>query len=84
MSGYAAMAKLNPNMSYELAPRAKIFRRDAGAVETLEDLKRFMRWGRGALHALCVSFGVTLCRRENHYNEGDPLATAPDHAIAAR
>lgn len=54
--------------TYQLAPRAQIFRRQAGAVETLEDVQHFMRFnnytGGGA--------------------GGDPLAPTPTAAIAAR
>eukprot|EP00698_Gefionella_okellyi_P022872 TRINITY_DN7660_c0_g1_i1.p1 TRINITY_DN7660_c0_g1~~TRINITY_DN7660_c0_g1_i1.p1 ORF type:complete len:530 (+),score=102.91 TRINITY_DN7660_c0_g1_i1:49-1638(+) len=42
-SGYAAMeAKYGNEFSYQLCARAEIFRRDAGAVETVDQMKRFM------------------------------------------
>ena len=45
MSGYPEAAKLHGNdYTYQLAPRAKIFRRDAGSVETLQDLQKLMRY----------------------------------------
>jgi hypothetical protein len=43
-SGYPAMVKANgPSESYQLAPRAPIFRRDAEAVRDLAGMQRFMR-----------------------------------------
>jgi hypothetical protein len=38
------VAKHGPDYSYDLAPRAKIFRRDAAGVLTFNDLKRIMRY----------------------------------------
>ena len=44
ISGYpAVIAKQGPEQSYQLAPRAKIFRRGAGKVETLQDVQTFIR-----------------------------------------
>jgi hypothetical protein len=44
MSGDPAVVKAQGlDNSYQLAPRAKIFRRDAGAIETLADVQTFMR-----------------------------------------
>ncbi len=37
------VTKNGPEASYQLAPRAQIFRRDAGALETLADIQAFMR-----------------------------------------
>ena len=43
-SGYPAIAREHGNdFTYQLAPRAKLFRRDAGAVESVDGLKTFMR-----------------------------------------
>lgn len=45
LSGYPAMAKrLGTDLTYELAPRAKIFRRDQGKVTDLTSFKRIMRY----------------------------------------
>lgn len=43
LSGYPEQVKRRgPSSSYQLAPRASLFRKHAGAVDTLEDLKGFM------------------------------------------
>lgn len=45
LSGYAAyVEKYGMDFSYELAPRAKIFRRDQGKVTSLESMKYIMRY----------------------------------------
>ena len=45
MSGYPQMVKqFGSANEYQLAPRAKIFRRDAGAVNDLESMKAIMRY----------------------------------------
>lgn len=45
LSGYAEyVEKYGLDFSYELAPRAKIFRRDQGKVTNLEDMKYIMRY----------------------------------------
>ncbi|XP_074934983.1 phospholipase B-like 1 [Phalacrocorax aristotelis] len=45
LSGYAAyVEKYGMDFSYELAPRAKIFRRDQGKVTNLESMKYIMRY----------------------------------------
>jgi len=45
MSGYPALVKkYGPDYSYQLAPRAKIFRRDAPAVVDLTKLQHIMRY----------------------------------------
>ena len=45
LSGYPAMVqKYGPDESYQLAPRAKIFRRDQAGVVDLESLKAIMRY----------------------------------------
>ncbi|KAK3787397.1 hypothetical protein RRG08_032354 [Elysia crispata] len=46
-SGYPQMAKkpgVGQTYSYQLAPRAKIFRRDQGSVKDLESMKAIMRY----------------------------------------
>jgi len=43
LSGYTD-PRLGPDATYELAPRAKIFRRDQGSVIDMESLKRIMRY----------------------------------------
>ncbi|KAK3804159.1 hypothetical protein RRG08_047627 [Elysia crispata] len=45
ISGYPAIVEKTGNKaSYELAPRAKIFRRDQGKVRTLQDMKDLLRY----------------------------------------
>lgn len=45
LSGYPAMVqKFGPDESYQLAPRAKIFRRDQGDVATMDEFKAIMRY----------------------------------------
>lgn len=45
MSGYPYVVALKGlEFSYQMAPRAKIFRRDADKVETMDDMMRFMRY----------------------------------------
>lgn len=45
LSGYASyVEKYGLDFSYELAPRAKIFRRDQGKVTNLESMKYIMRY----------------------------------------
>lgn len=44
-SGYPdVVAKQGPDVSYQLAPRAKIFRRDQGKVTDMESMKKIMRY----------------------------------------
>jgi hypothetical protein len=44
LAGYpGAVAKYGVSRSYQMAPRARIFRRDAGSIESLGDLEKFMR-----------------------------------------
>jgi len=44
-SGYPAMvAAMGADNSYDLAPRARIFRRDANKIETFEDYKSLLRY----------------------------------------
>ena len=38
------MAKTNPGFTYQLAPRAKIYRRDQGNVKDMESMKAIMRY----------------------------------------
>lgn len=45
MSGYPGIvAEKGVDMSYQLAPRAKIFRRDADKVVDMETMKHIMRY----------------------------------------
>ncbi|GFO04648.1 phospholipase b-like [Plakobranchus ocellatus] len=45
ISGYPRMALMfGHNFSYELAPRAKIFRRDQSNIRTLQDMKDLLRY----------------------------------------
>lgn len=44
ISGYAALARRNPDNSHDLAPRAKIFRRDQSSVKDMVTMKRLMRF----------------------------------------
>lgn len=45
MSGYPeVVAKMGTDFSYQLAPRAKIFRRDEGKVVDLDTMKHIMRY----------------------------------------
>ena len=45
ISGYPAIVeKVGYKMSYELAPRAKIFRREQGRLRTLQDVKNLLRY----------------------------------------
>ena len=45
LSGYPdKVKKAGLHYSYQLAPRAKIFRRDAGKVSGIESMKRIMRY----------------------------------------
>ncbi|XP_077973050.1 phospholipase B-like 1 [Styela clava] len=43
-SGYPAVAKDNPDNSHDLAPRAKIFRRDQNEVVDMESMKKILRF----------------------------------------
>jgi len=45
LSGYPEIVqKLGPDQSYDLAPRAKIFRRDQGSVVDMDSFKKIMRY----------------------------------------
>lgn len=60
-SGYPdVVAKQGPDVSYQLAPRAKIFRRDQGKVTDMESMKKIMRYNGYAT---------------DPYSEGDPCNT---------
>ncbi|POI34529.1 hypothetical protein CIB84_001719, partial [Bambusicola thoracicus] len=67
LSGYASyVEKYGLDFSYELAPRAKIFRRDQGKVTNLESMKYIMRYNNYqhdpyAEHNPCN----TICCRED-------------------
>ena len=58
MSGYPeVVAKMGTDFSYQLAPRAKIFRRDEGKVVDLDSMKHIMRYnGNAILSTLCFWF----------------------------
>jgi len=43
ISGWSEMEKKNPSMSYQLAPRAELFRRDQGNVVDLKSMQYLMR-----------------------------------------
>ncbi|KAJ8037244.1 Phospholipase B-like 1 [Holothuria leucospilota] len=59
MSGYPdVVAKHGPDMSYQLAPRAKIFRRDQGSVKDMDTMKTIMRYNEYTT---------------DPYSEGDPV-----------
>jgi hypothetical protein len=52
----ARLAALGPEyaqaalgLSYQLAPRAQLFRRDAAQVADLQGLKKLLRWGGGGV-----------------------------------
>ncbi|XP_071509243.1 phospholipase B-like 1 [Diadema antillarum] len=58
ISGYPAMVeKQGPDTSYQLAPRAKIFRRDQGKVVDMNSMKKIMRFNE---------------YKTDPYSEGDP------------
>ena len=73
-SGFPAIVRqFGPSRSYELAPRALIFRRDAdSAAQDLDGVRRFMRLNR---------WNVTSAATHGRL---DPLFPTPDAAIAAR
>ncbi|KAJ8037242.1 Phospholipase B-like 1 [Holothuria leucospilota] len=59
MSGYPDVVAMHgPDMSYQLAPRGKIFRRDQGSVKDMDTMKRIMRYNE---------------YMTDPYSEGDPL-----------
>lgn len=65
MSGYGEMWKeYGEDFSYDLCPRAKIFRRDQADVKDLNSLKHIMRFN-GVWLCLVVTSHKTLIRR--HY-----------------
>lgn len=71
-SGYPAIVEqFGPSRSYQLAPRALIFRRDADATQGLAEVQHFMRLNR---------WNVTQAAT----GKLDPLFGTPDSAIAAR
>lgn len=42
MSGYPEIARASPELSYQLAPRASLFRRDGGAFNNISGMQDFM------------------------------------------
>jgi len=61
MSGYPEMVdNFGTFLSYELAPRAKIFRRDQGKVVDMESMQAIMRYNGMYLgHVSCLYVSVT-------------------------
>lgn len=55
LSGFAEYAATHVTSSWQMAPRARLFRRDANSVETLDDLKSIMRF---RFFCLCCVYGV--------------------------
>ena len=61
MSGYPEMVdSFGPLLSYELAPRAKIFRRDQGTVVDMKSVQAIMRYNGMYWSLLCSLFVVVL------------------------
>jgi hypothetical protein len=44
LSGFEEYAAKHIEFSWQMAPRARLFRRDANAVNTMDDLKAIMRY----------------------------------------
>lgn len=73
-SGYSD-DRLGPDGSYELAPRAKIFRRDQGKVVDMESFKRLMRYANYSdPYALSETgepdYGAAICMRGDLAKQG--------------
>ena len=61
MSGYPeVVAKHGPEFSYQLAPRAKIFRRDQGSVVDMTTFQDIMRYNGEYVKPLSSSLTVKL------------------------
>ncbi|XP_010215920.1 PREDICTED: SKI family transcriptional corepressor 2-like, partial [Tinamus guttatus] len=75
LSGYTAyVRKYGLDFSYELAPRAKIFRRDQGKVTNLESMKYIMRYNNYQRDPYAERNPCnTICCREDL----NPCAAAP-------
>nr|XP_039262472.1 phospholipase B-like 1 [Styela clava]XP_039262473.1 phospholipase B-like 1 [Styela clava] len=83
MSGYPAVTKNDPDLSHDLAPRAKIFRRDQGTVVDMESMKKILRYNNykfdkysegDACNAIC-------CRNDSNYM-GCTDSKATDYFLA--
>lgn len=57
--GYPGVDKATKSHSYSMNPRARIFARDAPAVESLADMKRLMRSNRWQTDDLSITIGTT-------------------------
>ena len=59
LSGYPDIVKTKGvDFTYQLAPRAKIFRRDAGTVKDMASMKKIMRYNGKFLLPLSVSLAI--------------------------
>eukprot|EP00123_Amoebidium_parasiticum_P011864 comp20950_c0_seq1/m.28009 comp20950_c0_seq1/g.28009 ORF comp20950_c0_seq1/g.28009 comp20950_c0_seq1/m.28009 type:complete len:553 (-) comp20950_c0_seq1:50-1708(-) len=74
-SGYPAIVeKHGVGFSYQMAPRATIFRRDAEKVETIEDMQRIMRYNRYKTDSLSKGDpSASICSRYD-LSTGMPIA----------
>lgn len=58
LSGYPDFVKKHGlDFSYQLAPRAKIFRRDEGKVVDMDSMKKIMRYN-GRFYQLCSLYWI--------------------------
>lgn len=65
LTGYAAFAeKFGTDFSYQLAPRAKIFRRDQASVNSLATMQHIMRYN--GEHVYIKLQYCTRCFDSNH------------------
>ena len=54
MTGQKKLAdRFGMDYSYQLSPRAKIFRRDAGRITDMKDMKKLMR-SNGVYRPVCI------------------------------
>jgi len=87
-SAYPAMVSQHGvEQSYQLAPRASIFRRQADQVNTMEDLRHFIRfnsYGHGDPLAKIPDAAIAPRRDLGGYGQVDPLAKDQAAAIALR
>ena len=60
------VAKHGADMSYQLAPRAKIFRRDANDVTSFDEFKHIMRYNDYKVSAGLVCLGRCRLRGQGH------------------
>ncbi|XP_034508832.1 phospholipase B-like 1, partial [Ailuropoda melanoleuca] len=70
LSGYPAVVGMyGPDLSYDLAPRAKIFRRDQGMVNDMDSMKNIMRYNNYYKDPYAESNPCkTICCREDLYS----------------